>query len=81
MNDREEIIKAGLGVVVILLIIVFLFSIWGGKPRGVYWKVEDLRGEIIGKLEQQIKHQEEYNAWIKHLIENHRHTGIYGLPK
>ena len=66
MNDREEIIKAGLGVVIILLMIVFLFAIWGGKPRGVYWKVEDLKMEL----------QE-----LEHRIETHRHTGIYGLPK
>ena len=38
---KDETILTGIGVATILLILVFLFAIWGGYPRGVYWLLDD----------------------------------------
>ena len=55
---KDETILAVIGVGIILVILVFLFAIWGGNPEGLWWKVERYQKkneEQIAKLQKQIE--------------------------
>lgn len=59
----RENFAIGLGLGVVLSLLVNLFIVWGGLPRGMYWRIEDNR-ENISKL--------------KDNFSEHTHIGIYG---
>lgn len=64
---------AGLGVGAILAFIVNLFIVWGGHPRGMFWRIDDNKKEIVILQTKDKKTLEVFNE--------HRHEGIYGPVK
>jgi len=73
----------GCFVGLIILFIVQLFIVWGGNPRGMYWKIEDLRKEL-SEAEYRIYEliSNDYYS-LEERINNcstieHAHDGMYG---
>ena len=65
-------------VIFILWQIVIMFGFWGGNPEGCFKKIDNLRDGL--QLQINNLAQVQINNLAQELKE-HRHTGIYGVPR
>ena len=77
---KEEAV-AGFSVGVIISLLINLFLIYGGSPQGMYWRIDDVKGEIeMVKKEyaQQVKQLDKKIFYLQECIIKEKEHRWYG---